>query len=30
MNSNKDIKQASYEKVPNLTVLCKHYFADLI
>ena len=27
MNFNKNTKQASCVKVPNLLVLCKHYFA---
>ena len=30
MNLNKNIKQLSCAKVPNLMVLCKHYFAYLI
>ena len=30
MDFNKNIKQVSCAKVPNLMILCKHYFAYLI
>ena len=30
MNFNKNIKQVSCVKIPNLMVLCKHYFAYFI